>query len=149
MSKPLVLDGTGKTGEIPANEPLQFGNAALSASGLTAPRTYTFPDKSGPVALVLDDVIVTTNTTVENGKRYWVNTAGGAITLTIPASVAAGFTFAVGDYSRTFATNNCTIARNGHKIENLTDNFIMNYTGLLICLRYIDATVGFKNIGNT
>jgi len=149
MSKPLVLDGTGKTGEIPANEPLQFGNAALSASGLTTPRTYTFPDKSGPVALVLDDVIVATNTTVENGKRYWANTAGGAITLTIPASVTAGFTFAVGDYSRTFATNNLTINRNGHKIENLSDNFIMNYTGLLICLRYIDATVGFKNIGNT
>jgi len=54
MSKPLVLDGTGKTGEIPANEPLQFGNAALSASGLTTPRTYTFPDKSGTVALSED-----------------------------------------------------------------------------------------------
>jgi len=146
MSKPLVLDGTGKTGEIPANEPLQFGNAALSASGLTAPRTYTFPDKSGPVALVLDDVIVTTNTTVENGKRYWVNTAGGAITLTIPASVTAGFAFAVGDYSRTFATNNCTIARNGHKIENLAEDLTIKTNGLFFTMSYQNATVGFKRI---
>jgi len=127
----------------------RLANVWLDDGSLTAERTYTFPDKSGQFTLDFIDVIVTTNTTVENGKRYWVNTAGGAITLTIPASVTAGFTFAVGDYSRTFATNNLTINRNGHKIENLNDNFIMNYTGLLICLRYIDATVGFKNIGNT
>jgi len=123
--------------------------ATIDASGLTTPRTYTFPDKSGTVALDLIDVIVTTNTTVENGKRYWANTAGGAITLTIPASVTAGFTFAVGDYTNTFATYNCTINRNGHKIENLADNFIFNYSHLGITFRYIDATAGFKNIGNT
>ena len=120
--------------------------ATIDASGLTTPRTYTFPDKSGTVALDLIDVIVTTNTTVENGKRYWVNTAGGAFTLTIPASVTAGFTFAVGDYSRTFVTNNLTISRNGHKIENLTEDLTIKTNGLFFAMSYRDATVGFKRI---
>jgi len=120
--------------------------ATIDASGLTTPRTYTFPDKSGTVALDLIDVIVTTNTTVENGKRYWANTAGGAITLTIPASVTAGFTFAVGDYANTFATNNCTINRNGHKIENLAENLTLLTNRLFPTLRYIDTTAGFKRI---
>jgi len=120
--------------------------ATIDASGLTTPRTYTFPDKSGTVALDLIDVIVTTNTTVENGKRYWANTAGGAITLTIPASVTAGFTFAVGDYSRTFAANNLIISRNGHKIENLTEDLTIKTNGLFFAMSYRDATVGFKRI---
>jgi len=120
--------------------------ATIDASGLTAPQTFTFPNKSGTVALELNDVIVTTNTAVEDGKRYWVNTSGGAITLTIPASVTAGFTFAVGDYSRTFATNNLTINRNGHKIENLAEDLTIKTNGLFFTMSYQNATVGFKRI---
>ncbi len=124
----------------------RLANVWLDDSSLTAERTYTFPDKSGTVALDLIDVIVTTNTTIENGKRYWANTAGGAITLTIPASVTAGFTFAVGDYSRTFATNNCTINRNGRNIENLSENLVIKTNGFFLTMIYLDAAVGFKRI---
>ena len=49
--------------------------------------------------------IKTGNFTAANGEGYFVNTTGGAITVTLPSSPSAGNVVAIKDYARTFGTN--------------------------------------------
>jgi len=128
MSKPLVLDGTGKTGEIPANEPLQFGNAALSASGLTAPRTYTFQDKSGAVLLanrVFTDEITEFRvpedfTTVEEAMYY-----------------LSGCIFTQGTSARVTINNSTGFSIDGFNLPNV----LISTSEFTILGAYIDLSV--------
>jgi len=144
MSKPLVLDGTGKTGEIPANEPLEVGNAALSASGLTAPRTYTFPDKSGPVEVrsALSSVITTTNTILSTLTLNVVKPAA-SITVKFPASPTEGMTVEI--FFVNANTYNITLDRNGSYINGNADNYTIT-NRYYIKFRFF-GTVDGVNIG--
>ena len=51
------------------------------------------------------------------GRGYFVNTSGGAITMTLPSSDSIGDTIQVIDYVNVDTYNNITIARNSHKIQ--------------------------------
>ena len=64
----------------------------------------------------------TTDFTAVNGEGYFVDTGSGVVTVTLPASPAAGNIVYVKDYDGNFATNKCTIARNGSNIRGATDN---------------------------
>ena len=55
--------------------------------------------------------------TATNGSGFFVNTAGGAVTATLPSSPTAGQIVAFSDYSSTFSCNNLTIGRAGSKIN--------------------------------
>ena len=55
--------------------------------------------------------------TSESGKGYFVNTSGGAVTVTLPASPSAGDIVAINDLNGTSNTNNITLGRNGSKID--------------------------------
>jgi hypothetical protein len=69
--------------------------------------------------------IKTATFTAANGEGYFVDTSSGALTVTLPAATA-GNIVAVADYTRTFATNNLTIAPNGsHKMVD-TQTAILN-----------------------
>ena len=57
--------------------------------------------------------------TVASGNGYFINTSGGAITITLPASPSAGDIVAFKDYANTWDTNNVTLARNGSKINGV------------------------------
>lgn len=74
-------------------------NALLDATGVTAKRTYTLPDKSGTMAM-LDDIVSggitwstsgTASTLVANAAEI----VTAAVDKTLPASVAAGDQFIV------------------------------------------------------
>ena len=54
--------------------------------------------------------------TAVSGDGYFVNTSGGVVTVTLPASPSAGDIVSIKDYAGTAATNNITIGRNGSKI---------------------------------
>ena len=54
--------------------------------------------------------------TIENGKGYFINTAGGAITVTLPASPSAGDIVALKDYANTWDNNNVTLGNNSSKV---------------------------------
>ena len=90
-----------------------------------------------------DTTAKTASFTAVSGNGYFVNTTSGAITVTLPATPSAGDIVAVKDYAQTFATNNCTIARNGSNIEGTTTDQILNGNAESVTFVYVDSTKGW------
>jgi len=84
--------------------------------------------------------------TAVSGDGYFINTTGGAVTVTLPASPSAGDIVSIKDYANTFDTNNLTICRNGSNISGSTLTPIIATEGDSITLIYVDATQGWLNI---
>jgi len=90
-----------------------------------------------------DTTVKTSGFTAVSGVGYFVNTTGGAITVTLPASPSAGDVVAVSDYAGTANTNNITLGRNSSNIEGNAADFVINQLGISITLVYVDATKGW------
>jgi hypothetical protein len=86
----------------------------------------------------------TTSFTAVNGEGYFVDTGTGVITVTLPASPAAGSIVAIKDYDGNFGTNKCTIARNGSNIRGATNNFDLEKDNSGVVCIYVDATEGWQ-----
>jgi hypothetical protein len=84
--------------------------------------------------------------TAANGVGYFVNTCGGAITVTLPSSPSAGNIISIKDYATSFGSNNVTLCRNGSKIGGETLNATLKTNGDAITLVYVDATEGWVNV---
>jgi len=92
-------------------------------------------------------VVVTdgsTGLTAVAGRGYFINTTGGAITVTFPASPKIGDTIIINDYASTFATNNVTINFNGNKLEANTVNATLSTQDQTHTFVFTDATQGWK-----
>ena len=87
--------------------------------------------------------VQTSSFTAVAGRGYPVNTTGGAITLTLPASPSAGDTVAILDYAATFGTNNLTVARHSSNIQGAAANGVLNTNRQAISFVYIDSTKGW------
>jgi hypothetical protein len=86
----------------------------------------------------------TANFDATSGEGYFVDTTGGAITMTLPASPSAGDIVAAKDYDGTFGTNNFTINRNSEPINGGNAiNPVIDTSGASIVLVYVDATQGW------
>ena len=86
----------------------------------------------------------TASFTAVNGKGYFVDTSGGAITVTLPASPSAGDIVSISDYANTSQTNNITVARNGSNIEGSATNLTIENNGIALTFVYVDGTRGWK-----
>ena len=84
--------------------------------------------------------------TSESSKGYFVNTASGAVTVTLPASPSAGDIVALKDYSNSWDTNNVTLCRNGSKICGIAQNTNLNTESQSVTLIYVDGTKGWQDI---
>ena len=86
--------------------------------------------------------------TAESGKGYFVNTSGGAVTVTLPSSPSAGDIISIKDYAGTFcaACKAVTVGRGGSKINGLCIDATLNTEGDSITLVYVDGTKGWLNI---
>ena len=91
----------------------------------------------------------TTGFTGANGVGYFVNTASGAITVTLPSSPSAGDIIAIKDYADNFATNNVTIARGGSKINGFCNCATLFTDGESVTLVYVDGTKGWQSVQNS
>ena len=87
--------------------------------------------------------VVTSNTTMVAGRGYFVNTAGGAITMTLPSSASQGDTIQIIDYGATADTNNITIGRNSHKIQGDSADLTVSTERAAFTLVYVNATQGW------
>jgi hypothetical protein len=96
----------------------------------------TTPKTSSPVTAV-------------SGNGYFINTTSGAITVNLPATPAAGDIVAIADYANTSATNNITVGRNGSNIDGSAIDAKIKINGQVYTLVYVDATEGWKTVGQT
>ena len=92
--------------------------------------------------------IKTGDFTATSGEGYFVNTTSGAVTATLPSSPSAGDIVSFSDYTRTFATNSLTIARNSQPIGGIANDAILSVNGQAVTLVYVDGTEGWINVQN-
>ena len=166
-SSNLVWDGTnfqiGTQGDLRLGDADNSNYVALHAPTTIATNyTLTLPTATGTSGQVLQlsdgsgslsfgtvsggaawQAVVTSSLTVVAKAGYFVNTSGGVITTTLPASATIGDFISFIDYSGTFDTNNLTVARNGHKIQGDASDLTVATERAGFTLVYVDATQGW------
>ena len=76
--------------------------------------------------------------------RVFVDTSGGAVTITLPGSPLVGDQIRVLDLASTFDTNNLTLARNGNNINGTAADLVVSTEDSALGLVYTGATYGWK-----
>jgi len=89
------------------------------------------------------NLAISANTTLVAGRRYFVDTAA-ARTLTLPASPTLGQEIVIVDATSTAGTNNITLARNGNKINGLTEDAVIDVNSAAAVLIYTGSTIGWR-----
>ena len=86
--------------------------------------------------------------TATSGDGFFVNTSGGAVTVTLPSSPSAGDIVAFKDYGNTWdvACKGLAICRNGSKINGSCNNTTLNTKAQSVTLIYVDGTKGWQDI---
>src|SRR5210317_661896 len=149
-----IEDGTIQNQEISGTLPetkLASGtieNAKLSNSTITINGTSISLGGSSSVGVDVNwQSVITadgsTTTTGVAGNGYFIDTTSAAHTFTLPASATLGDQIAIKDYAGTFASNNLTIDRNGHNIQGITNNGLINTNKASLLLVYVDSTKGW------
>lgn len=87
--------------------------------------------------------VKTSPLTVSSGNGYFLNTTGGTITVTLPASPSAGDIVSFKDYADTWDTNKAVLARNGSKINGVCGCSNLNTESQSVTLIYVDGTKGW------
>ena len=93
--------------------------------------------------------IKTSPLTTESGKGYFINTAGGAVTVTLPSGPSVGDIVAVADAGRSAGCNAITIGRNSQKIDNLALCGTICTSGGAATLVYTGSCNGWKTVADT
>lgn len=96
---------------------------------------------------VVTNRTITSSVLVNSGERIFANATSGGFTLTLPASPVDGDTIQIIDVAGICATNNITIDRNGQKIQNLSENLVMNLNNAALTMIYSGSTFGWVFIG--
>jgi hypothetical protein len=137
-----VLGSTLNIG-TPSNNTV--GLSQLSATGTPSATTFLRGDNSWatPGADLVWQSVQTTSFTAVAGRAYPVNTTSAGITVTLPASPAAGNQVQIVDYAGTADTNPITINPNSNKLESGTGNLQLGGDREGVILTYIDATQGW------
>src|SRR6056300_656948 len=92
-----------------------------------------------------DTTAKTASFTAVSGIGYFVNTASGAITVTLPAG-SAGDIISLADYAATWQTNNVTVTPNGtDKIGGANTSVTLSTEGQSVTFVYTDSTQGWLN----
>jgi len=92
--------------------------------------------------------VKTSPLTAVSGNGYFVNTCGGAVTVTLPSSPSAGDIVSLADYKSTWAVacKAVTLGRGGSKINGETECATLQTKGQSITMVYIDGTQGWKSV---
>ena len=93
-------------------------------------------------ASAVNRTVSTTYQAIVN-DRILCTTGGFTITLPNPATSFDGDSIQVVDVTGVFGTSNVTIARNGAKIQNLSEDLTLNINNTAITLVYTGATYGW------
>ena len=91
--------------------------------------------------------IQSSNFNATAGSRYGVNTSGGAVTATLPASPATGAAIFFADAGGAYASNNLTIARNGQTIMGAASDLTVSTNNQSVGLFFNGTTWRIYNAG--
>jgi hypothetical protein len=162
----LVWDGSnvtiGAQGDLRLADTTGGEYVGLQApTSVSASYTLTFPaatgsadqilvtDGSGNLSFVDNSggtswqAVKTTGFTAVAGEGYFINTTGGAFTMTLPLSPTIGDEVAFIDYAGTFDTNNLTIGRNSENIQGSAADLTVSVERAANTLVYTDGTQGW------
>jgi len=89
-------------------------------------------------------VIKTGNYTASDGDNLFVDTSGGAVTITLPSSPSIGNQVKIIDAEGTFGTNNCTVGRNSQKIQGAESDLTISTNSAGIALVYVNSDNGWR-----
>ena len=89
-------------------------------------------------------VDISTSTTVSPWDCCWVNTSGGGLTVTLPASPVKGDTVRIIDIAKTFDNNTLTVGRNALPIQGDAADLTVTTEGAAFDLIYYNATYGWR-----
>jgi len=134
----------GSDKQIQFNDNGSFGGITMGTAGqvlTTDGTTASFGDISGGASW--QAVITADPANAVAGNGYFVNTTGGAFTVTLPTSATIGDFISFIDYAGTFDTNNLTIGRNGHNIQGTAADLVVGTERAGFTLVYVDATQGW------
>ena len=98
---------------------------------------------NGYNVLTENSVQVSSNITLSNNNRYFVDTSS-IRTLTLPASPEISDQIQIIDSLGTSSQYNITVARNSKKINGQTKNLIIDTNGGWYTLLYTGSTYGWK-----
>ena len=123
----------------------KIGNNPYRASGVVACAA------GGGGAIDWCTTAKTSPFTASAGEGYFVNTCGGVITVTLPASPSAGDMVALKDYKSTWATacKKATLANNSEPINGFCGCVGLDTIGQSITVIYVDATQGWLDINDS
>ena len=162
----LTWDGSnvtiGAQGDLRLADSAGGEYVALQAPATVASNvTFTLPGADGTADQVLKtdgsgnlsfatisggaayQAIKTTTFTAVAGEGYFINTTGGAFTMTLPASPSLGDFVTFIDYAGTFDTNNLTIGRNSQPIQGSAADLTVSTERAANTLVYVDGTQGW------
>ena len=88
--------------------------------------------------------IANSNAVMSVNRGYFVDTTGGAKTMTLPTGVTIGDTVRINDLAGTFGANNLTVARNGSNIQGIADDLVVSVNQSSFGLVYSNGTYGWK-----
>ena len=118
-------------------------NLQIGEAGDTINLTTATVNLSTGVGGTSWQAVKTANFTAVSGEGYFVNTTGGVITATLPASATIGNEVSIIDYAGTADTNNITIGRNGHNIQGAASDMTVSTERAAFTLVYVDSTQGW------
>tara|TARA_A100000171_G_C2136527_1_gene150680 strand:- start:3609 stop:4310 length:702 start_codon:yes stop_codon:yes gene_type:complete len=88
--------------------------------------------------------VISGNETVQAGAQLFVDTNGGAVTVTLPASPSTGDEVTFNDQRLTFDSNNLTVGRNGSNILGAAGDLVVATEGAAFTLVFSgNATTGW------
>ena len=137
-----LVPPTGTTAERPSGSALKTGGIRYNSSLVTWEgyngTQWTGLGGGNPWSTQ------TSNFSIASNDRVFVDTSGGAVTATLPASPQTGDQVSFIDLAATFDTNNLTIGRNGNKIMGATNDLVVSTENAGIQLVYTGSAQGWK-----
>ena len=112
------------------------------ADGSSNQWVQTNPSSGGSVSTSETYKEKTSNYVALAGEKLIVDTSS-AVTITLPATATIGDEIRIIDGTGNAATNNITIARNGHKIEGATSNLTIDLNRAAFGLVYYNTAQGW------
>ena len=98
---------------------------------------------TGTASSVIRNVSSTFSATVND--RILANSSGGTFTVTLPlnSTLLVNDVVQIVDVTGSFNTNNVTLGRNGSKIQNLSEDLVLDINNIAVTMIYTGSTYGW------